>query len=530
MTSKLKKYIILIPILFGLLASHRLFRPGYFSMQDDMHIFRLSQLHQCLIDGQIPCRLIADGGLGYSYPLYNFYSPLPYLFAEVFHLAGISLIDSLKISFIFPYFIGSIGMFLLSKKIFGTAGAVISTALFTLAPYHSLDGFVRGALAEHWAINIMPFVIYGLISKRSNVFVVSFLALSLSHNLTLIYTLPLILLFSIISKNIKFLVVNGFIALLISSFFILPAFFEKNLTTVDTMTQGYFNYIIHFATINQLFISRFWGYGASLWGPVDDLSFQIGHPLWIVAILAIIHLLKNKSAKHFHLLVSVFGVGLLSIFLTHNRSTFIWQLLPFLAYYQFPWRFLGLSVFCLSLVSGAVTKNYYLVILLVSLTIFLNIGYFKEDIWYPSLTDNDRLTTAEIYRQSGAGVKDYWPKNSTEFPTQMADPLPIVVSGEVTDQKFIKNSKQANGTITNSSDTTINLPITYFPNWVLTIDGHNSNYTVDKKYGQIQLFFPAGTHSYQLTFANTPIRTLANILSLIGLLIYIIKVYREAKS
>ena len=140
MTSIIKKYLILIPILFGVLASHRLFRPGFFSMQDDMHVFRLSQFDQCVKDLQIPCRLVTDGGLGYSYPLFNFYSPLPYAFAESFHLTGASLINSLKISFITPYIIGAVGMYLLSNKLFGPVGAIVSSVLFHL--YDKLSNFL----------------------------------------------------------------------------------------------------------------------------------------------------------------------------------------------------------------------------------------------------------------------------------------------------------------------------------------------------------------------------------------------------
>lgn len=296
------------------------------------------------------------------------------------------------------------------------------------------------------------------------------------------------------------------------------------------MTEGYFNYIIHFATINQLFLSRFWGFGASLWGPVDDLSLQIGHPLWIIAIIAFLLTLKSRRTKHLPLIIGVFTIGLLSIFLTHNRSTPIWQLLPFMAYYQFPWRFLGLTVFCFSLVSGLITKNRFFATLIVILTLLLNLSYFKEDIWYPTLTDADKLTTAEIYRQSGAGVKDYWPKVGTEFPTHMAPTLPTILSGEINNQSFTKNSNSAEGKIDTITPVTINLPIVYFPDWRLTIDGKPSEIKIDPKYGQIQLSLAPGIHSYQLQFVSTPIRIVANILTIIGLLIYIIKIYREAKS
>ena len=214
----IKKYnlLLLIPILFALLASHRLWRPGYFSMQDDIHVFRLSQFHQCVLDRQIPCRLIPDGGLGYTYPLFNFYSPLPYAVTEFFHLTGFSLIDSLKVSFIIPFFIGSVGMYLLSSSFFGPVGGLVSSVLYTFAPYHAVDAFVRGALAEHWAINLLPLVLYSLYLKKSNLFILSLTALLLNHNLTLVYFLPALIVFSLIHKNLKYFLQNSQSDLIVS--------------------------------------------------------------------------------------------------------------------------------------------------------------------------------------------------------------------------------------------------------------------------------------------------------------------------
>jgi hypothetical protein len=522
----MKKYIF--PLIFALLASHRLWQGGYFTMQDDIHVFRLQQFDQCLVDHQIPCRLISLGGMGYSYPLFNFYSPFPYAVAEIFHLLGVSYINSLKISFILPYFIGSIGMYLLSSILFGPSGGIISSVLFTFAPYHAIDGFVRGALAEHWALNLIPIIIYSLLKSKSNLFIFSLSFLLLSHNLTALYFLPILILISIFSKRLKLFFSSSFFSISFSSFFLLPAFFEKNLTTVHSMTEGYFQYIIHFVTLNQLFFSRFWGYGASLWGPVDDMSFQIGIVHWLLAFFVIFNL---KNIQHKKIILSVFFLGLFSLFLTHNRSTFIWQAIPFLAYFQFPWRFLGLTILCFSFISGSLTKNKYFVFLIIITTIVLNFNYFHEDIWLKNASDQDYLSDAKIYQQSGAGLKDYWPKYSQEYPTTMASSLPIATSGNIEIIKQTRKSNSLSGKLIVISDfASINFPITYFPNWTLFIDGIPSKYNINPKYGEINLVLSQGDHTYLLNFYNTPIRTISNCLTIFGICLYIIKLYREKIS
>lgn len=548
--NKLKIFFILIPIILSLFTWYRLVRPGYFSMQDDMQIFRLEQYDKCVKDSQFPCRYIPDGGLGYGYPLYNFYSPFPYAIAEGFHLLGFSYIDSTKILFILCHIFAGIGMFLFAEFYWGNLGALISSGLFLFAPYRAVDGYVRGSVAELLALSLFPFIFWAtskyLKNFQKKYFYVSILfisALFLSHNLFSLLLMPIlsvyIIIVLILSKNIN--LKNLFFSFLptglsfcLSSFFVLPALLEKQFVTIQTMTQGYFNYIIHFATLSQLFISRFWGYGASLWGPKDDMSFQIGQIQWILPLIVIIILVsvKNKnSGVKTKTIISLFGIiGLFAVFLTHNKSTFIWQALPFMPYFQFPWRFLGIVIFCFSFISGALIfflKSKKLKIIIISvillLNVLLNINYFKEDIWFPNLTDNQKLSGEELIRQSGAGLGDYWPKYGTSFPAKFAPSEPILSGNQA---KVISYSKHSNKLLAeikvNLESTTVIFPLVYFPDWKLTINSQPAKYKLTKDLGLIEISLNQGDNKIELNFVNTPIRSISNIISLITLISLII--------
>ncbi len=75
----------------------------------------------------------------------------------------------------------------------------------------------------------------------------------------------------------------------LAAFFIFPAFFEKNLVSTDTLTRGDLNFRAHFVTVDQLFFSRFWGYGAAASNTHQDtISYQIGWPHWWLAFVALI--------------------------------------------------------------------------------------------------------------------------------------------------------------------------------------------------------------------------------------------------
>lgn len=531
------KIIYLVLFLLSFLSVWRLCRSGYPSMQDDIQVFRLEQFDQCLKDGQIPCRYISDGGLGYGYPLYNFYSPLPYGVAEIFHLFGLSFIDSVKISFIIPAFLRTFGMYFLASAFFGTSGGILSAILFTFAPYQALNTFVRGAIAETWALSLLPFVFWSVYKRKNKTSILFLSSLFLSHNLTLLYALPLLFIFSLQTHNFKYFFRSSFWSFCLSSFFILPAFFEKNLTTVTTMTQGYFAYIVHYVTLKELFISPFWGYSASMWGPIDGLSFQIGILHFLLPTIVLIYCLFNKKYKNRHLLIIFYLIALFFLFLTHSKSTFLWQHLPFIAFFQFPWRFLAPVVLCFSFISGGliplISVKYKKIVLLalVFIITLINLPYFQEDIWYSKLSDSQKLTSSEITRQSGAGLMDYWPNFGQSFPDTFAPSVPEVTNGHVDFLNFTKNSHQASSIFYVTTDSaTINFPIVYFPNWELKLDGHLSTYQLDSKLGLIQGTFTKGQHEILLKFTDTPIRRFSNVLSLLTLLSFIIFIIREKRS
>ena len=533
---KLNQRLVFV-LIISMLTGYRLFRPGYYSMQDDMHIFRLQQFSQCIQDGQIPCRHIADGGFGYGYPLFNFYSPFFYFFSWLISQLGLSLINSTKISVILVNLVGIVGIYLLSNKLFKNKyTSFLAVTLFAFFPYRATDIYVRGAFAEIMAISLIPLVAYFHHSysnkaTKTKLILTTLLSicLFLSHNLIALLSLPIIIFFILWPKfkikPKKFIPL--ILSLLSSSFFIIPALLEKKYTTIDTMTQGYFDFRAHFTTLKQLFLDRSWGYGASLWGPVDDMSFQVGLPQWPLAIVSVLLYIKskNKSKSKTILITGLAFLSIISLFMTHARSTFIWLSIPFLKFFQFPWRFLSIATFSIPLLATTII-NYLkpslqkiIAPLLIITTIFLNINYFKEDIYFPKLTDENKLTPSEVLRQSGAGLKDYWPNFGQNFPTTFAPKNPIT---QFDDTQIISYQKTSNNLTTavnviQTSDT-LTLPLVYFPGWQLTIDNLPTEIIIEPDLGLIQTPpLNQGRHTIEAQLKSTTIQKISNIISLLAI-------------
>jgi len=541
-SNKIIKYKIVIIVIFAFLSSWRLLRPGFYSMQDDIHVFRLQQFSQCLSDGQIPCRQIADGGFGYSYPLFNFYSPFFYFLSYLFSCFGFSLISSIKISLILLNIIGILGIYLLSNKLFKNKyTSLLATTLFTFFPYRATDIYVRGAFAEFSAISLIPITLYLYYSysnkmNKTNLFFTTLFStfLFLSHNLIALLSLPIIVFFIFYPKfEFKFKkLIPLLLSLAISSFFLIPAIFEKKYITIDTMTQAYFDFRAHFTTLKQLFFDRSWGYGASLWGPVDDMSFQVGLPHWPLALLAIfLFIKKNKKNKSESILIlCLTSLTILSLFMTHNKSTFIWTAIPFLKYFQFPWRFLSITTISVPLLAATIIKylkfpfQKYFTYLIILITILLNINYFKEDIYFPKLIDQDKLTKSEVLRQSGAGLKDYWPKFGQNFPTTFAPTQPISRFPDTQIISYQKTSNKISTTVNiiQPSDQ-ITLPLAYFPGWQLTIDNQLSDFVVESNLGLIQTpQLNTGQHTIKANLKSTTIQKFSNLISILATTVLLI--------
>lgn len=534
------KYLILIIItILGLSVSWPLFKGGYFSHQDDLQIIRIFEMRKCFLDLQIPCRWVPDMGWGNGFPLFNFYGVSTYYLGAIISFF-VGFLNASKILFFIALTFGSFGMYLLVKDLYGKYAGLTSAILYLFAPYKALDIYVRGALTESIALSLIPFVFYfgyKLTTKDNNkinsiYFTILLFVFLITHNIMTVIFLPILFLWLFYwlvvtkYKNIKLVAITFLFALSFSSFFILPAFLEKNLVQTESLTRFELDFRANFVGLKQLFIDRVWGYGTSIPGPEGGMNFQIGWPHWILAIFSVVSLIfiKVKKIKKY-LIVSIFMTFLMSVFMTHNKSSFIWERFSILSYFQFPWRFLSLSILTASILGGfvisAFNKNWqkYLSILIIVITVFLNWSYFKPREFY-SITDSEKLSGDLWEIQRRGAILDYLPKTALE-PREEAPTSPLVILGDakITDFKNYTNKWKFNVTVL--TDSQIDIPVYYFPNWEVKVNGKVYPSSHDNLLGRISINLSKGSYKVQGRFKNTPIRTFSNMLSLVSLLGFI---------
>lgn len=533
---------VVLLVLLVLPALAPLGQKGYFTMHDDLQSMRQYQLDICLADGQIPCRWVPDMGYGYGYPLFNFYPPLPYLIGQVYRWAGLAYIDVVKAVGVTGFVVTAIGMYLLGRQFWGRRGGLISAAFYTYAPYHSVDFYVRGAMNEFWAMALYPFIFwatYRLISTQQKKWIpvvsLGVAGLMLAHNPMLMIFAPLLVawcLFWIIKLHrlatpeaLKALLNLGLSALwagLLSAFFTLPVVFESQYVSIWTLTAGYFNYLAHFLDLNQMFWRINWGYGESVYGPGDTMSFAIGYLHWLVPALVLLLVpFVKKLRRHASLILLLAFFVVVSLFMSHFKATPIWQAIKPLEFLQFPWRFLTLVVFVASFLAGGagLVLSRQVVSLLLLLLLLLNANYFRPRLWLPDMTDAQKFSGNSWRLLVTSGIFDYLPLWAPLPPADAAGDDIGILSGQATFTRLEKRSNRQVYSIDVASPATIvQLQTYYFPGWKIFVDGQEVRVdpTRDKLLGRMEVDLGSGKHTVEAKFGDTPVRRAGNALSVVG--------------
>lgn len=536
---------LLVVVVFAILAGRTLiFEKGYFNMHDDLQMMRQLEMEKCFKDWQIPCRWVPDMGYGYGFPLFNFYPPLPYLVGQIFRVLQFSFVDTAKLTFALSFVLSGIAMYFLAKEFFGRWGGVVSSIFYIWAPYHSVDVYVRGAMDEAWAFIWFPLILftsYKLIKSEKKVLPwilglgLSWAGLLLSHNLMVMIFTPVFAVWCLIFwipkhdiKKIFHALISGISAFLLAAFFTLPVLAEQKYIHVDTLTQGYYEYIAHFATIRQLLFSRFWGYGASIWGPNDGMSFQIGQIHWVLSIVILILALslvfrKKKISDSLKAAIFMVLAGWFAAFMAHQNSTFIWQRIAPLAFVQFPWRFLTLATLGFSFASGSIAvllqKKVFAVI---GLVLVLLLTTFDWNYFLPqggqmgALTDAQKFSGAAWDLQRTAGIFDYLPKTAKENPKAPPAILAEVTKGKGTVDNISQGTDWGKFSLNLNSDSQVRINIFDFPTWKITVDSKevDPNIPESESWGRMYLNIPKGEHQVYYKLTDTPVRTASNLISL----------------
>lgn len=544
----------IIGVLFVCLLSYWSIRPlvgrGYFPMHDDTQIARVIEMGRALRHGQFPVRWVSDLGYGYGYPLFNFYGPLPYYVGGAIYAAGFNSVAAAKWMFAIGILLSGITMYCLLEPVFGLLGAVAGSMLFLYAPYHAVEVYVRGSVGEYWAIAFVPMVVRGmwlvLKDKRyTRGIALGFLGLAaviLSHAiigfLTMVGVCTAVILYGIlhiVQKQFsrKEMIASAAVVCVglgISAFFWLPAWFELPATSVMKMISGAPNtFFDHFVCPSQLWNSP-WGYAGSAPGCLDGMSFKLGKAQILAFAIAAVLLLfiRRKQRERTRPLVLIgMMLTIVSIVLLLDISKPFWILFPYVSFIQYPWRLLSFSMLGIAIVGGYSVAAWRMPIIRIGIavmliwgTIALGTKIFQPQYLYAR--DSGAFEAAEELQFTVSKISDEYLPSGIVRPKTIHDVPRHIVSGTGT---VIVGRVEKTGTsirieVDSAQQQAIIIQNAHFPGW---------RYFVNSKevYPQIVDGLPSIVVSewksvVELHFTNTPVRTVANAISLITVITVII--------
>lgn len=513
----LNRYSFFAILFLSIPAVWALFVPGFYGASDDIHVAWLYEMDATLKAGQFPPRFVPDLSFGFGYPLFNFVFPLPFYLGEIFHFFGFSFVDSIKLVFVLSVPLSGFFMYKFLREFAGELISLAGAILYIYTPYRATDIFVRGAVGESLAFVFPPLIALSIIKivrtkeiKWISVLGFSTVLLITSHNIMSYMFLPfliglaILLIFksktptSLVSKRIFFGFVLG---LLMSVYFWLPAIVESRYMKYDTV----FNYSDHFPTIRQL-ITPYFGYGASVPGSYDGMSFFLGTLNLVLVVIGTYVFLKKRTPILGWALTTFF----ISIFLMNHRSTFLWKNVPFMPYFQFPWRFLSLTTFIAPILFIALDKIKYsrhIALIMVFGAIIFNFSYFRPSEFLGRQDDyyiNRYIPVPKASEEYLQTLEEYLrlPKDTLERPRTVSPHIGLNTT-------FTLDNKE---------------PFQFeyfkynFPGWEAKIDGKKTNIRSGIPYGHVVFDVPVGKHDIRVTFKETPFRKTLDLISLLSIL------------
>ncbi len=323
-------------------------------------LVRVAEYQAALAAGQWPPFWGENLYGGYGSPIFLFYAPL-FLFVSAIGSFVLTVPTAVMATVIL---LTGISVWTIQRMLFAARGAAgpvdaaaarVAAYLFVLSPYLIGDKLIRNAHAEFAALCLAPLALAALFalrrpSHRAGALLAAALALViLTHNLTALIVAGLLgigapILYVGRGSRRTWLALGTGIALglTLAAFFWVPAFALGSWMRPEHLLTGKFDFHVQFPGLVQLF-----GY---------ERFFSLGLlPLLVWAGgVAVALRLRGRGRAWNRVLVAGLLAAAGFVFLSLRASTPVWESVPWLPLFQFPWRMVGPLALMTALLGGLV--------------------------------------------------------------------------------------------------------------------------------------------------------------------------------
>ena len=547
----------------------------------ELHIFRLHELSSLIRGGEFYPRWAPDFYHGYGYPIFNYYAPLTYYLALPLEwLPSVDAVAATKVVLVAGMLAAGLGMYGYGRDSWGRRAGFVAAALYVYSPYlQYIDPHVRGALPEAFSFGVFPRALWALDRLRRRPTVGSWAAASaltaaviLSHNLMGLFFFGLLAAWvacqamllwrgnqnpeqvgndtGLLNRNIIIRLASAlFIGLALAAFFWLPVILERNAVTLATLIGAGDNYDFrtHFLSLRELLsfsTSPDWGATQS------PFLFNLGVAQWVMGLVGVIMLVTKRAREREQLAFFAIAAAVIILLMT-PLSRPLWEAIPFLPYFQFPWRLLGAAVAMLAILGAAgvesvarlweqaraatAGRSVWLYAAVIAITLLLALPLSQPAPWAPFGEVN--TLRMSLIENSGrwlgtTSTADYVPATVITLPPRRGSVVAPIERGEAPD-RVNRDAMPAGAEVVTevvrplltryhfSAPKPFRLRLYQFdfPGWRVTVDGQPAVTELAEPEGFIVVLVPQGEHIVEVKFGSTWPRTMGWGITLVGLLL-----------
>lgn len=549
-----KATLLVAAVAIGLLAARPLFEPRLVQAIDTLaHFYLLIHLDNLIQQGIYYSRWLPYRISGLGEPVFQYYPPLASYTAQSFKLLGLESLLALRLTFGLTLVGGAVGIYLWVKDILDESSALVAAAAYVYAPHILFNTFFRGGLTELLALMFVPFVLWGFrrlaIIKQTHYLAIGaicYAATILSHSLTAFIFSPVLLFYTLVLskecfprfktclKSLLPLWITMGLGIGLSAFFWLPAIAERNAILADLMHgSSSLDYHFNLIPLNKLFLTPF--------------TLTVAPALSLTAVaLAVVGLFTAWQQEYLNRL-EIWWATLIAVAYTLivlPASVWVWNSLPILAIFQFPHRFLGLAAIFIAFLAGVGVYNLQRtlalhsrwlstsLLLLVLVALAASTRVLSQVRYYPPMPEIDINFIMQKEREAAPVVGEF---HTVFIPAAVKSMPPFEILAQDGPERLDMDSLP-DGAIVVAADYNplyynlmLSGPVSfqarfntfYFPGWQAEIDGQPIPITPTAPYGLISVEVPPGQHRLVVRFGSTPIRRLANWVSVGSILLLV---------
>jgi hypothetical protein len=537
---------LLAPMLLGLLLFQPLLARGIPQAPDALlHFYRSALWRWAWDSGALWPRWQTLAFQGYGYPVFNYQAPLLYFLTAALSYIAPGLEVAYKGVMLVACLLYGVGMYLWTRDLLGSRGAVLASAAYVFATFRFRELYFVGGYSQFLAFGLYPWVLYfarklAATPSRGTFLgtVLSLAAVVMSHNISAMLFAPVLGVYGLglaiayrRSGAWRRLVLAGVLGLAMSAIFWLPAFGEMRFTRAQVLTQGYWDVREHFVRAGQLLAES---------PALDDraanppMPFNFGRLHLALAVLGALTVLRRSRRPlwRFQILFAL-ALALISAFMMLSASYPIWRVVPLIKYAEYPWRLFGVAFLGSSLLVGASAtwleraprvQLAAATVAMVALILSVAVYQFPRAFLQAGATPREYLVYENAFRAVGTTAgNEFLTPAVRGVPTEPAlgpDLARTVLVDPAAGQSATVIEEQSNSLrlrISSPSASSLTVTQFYFPGWRGWLDGQPILLGAAEGTGLITFDMPAGDHEVTLRFEDTPLRRLAAIISLLGL-------------